>query len=299
MNASLNLLHRLTAATVGVESVIPETHPTVAVLGTERQGSGVVLEGGIHIVTVNYIVLGADTVTVTPSGGKPLAAKVVAQDFAAGLALLRTATPIGDGIPAVASASAEVGQEVVIVASTGGAERRVSDGILTSVAPFDANWEFSLDRALSTSAQSPGFGGAPICDLSGRVMGVSFLDGGEVAHFTLGIPIDDVLENFDELIEHGRRVSRPKRSWVGCFCYTIRNHIVIAGVMPGAPAAAAGLRAGDVLLAIDRKEIRDRRQLYTTIWAQEPGATLQLQVYRDNRLQVLAVTTVDAEEFFA
>lgn len=299
MNASLKLLHRLTAATVGLEARIPESHPSTVVLGTERQGSGVVLEPSKLVLTVNYLTLGAESLTVFGTGGTRIPARVVAQDFASGIALLGIDGRIPTGLPPRHSSGVPAGSEIVVVASTGGGDRRVADGAVLSLAPFDANWEYSLDRALILTTQSPGFGGAPICDLLGNVLGVTFLDTGEVGRFTLGIPVDPLLDHQEELLQHGRRITRPTRAWIGCFCYTIRDHVVIAGVLPGGPAERAGLRPGDVLIDIDDERIRDRRQLYHHLWEHRPGGQLEFRVYRDDGVRSVTVTTGNAEEFFS
>lgn len=299
MNASLDLLHRLTSSTVGIETRIPEDHPSAAVLGTERQGTGVVLDRGSLIFTVHYVTLGATSVSITTSSGDCHRGRVVAQDFATGVALLSTVGELGEGLSPRHSSDISAGREVVIVASTGAQERRVNDGMISAIGPFDATWEFSLDRALATTAQSPGFGGAPICDLEGRVVGITFLDAGEVGRFTLGIPVDHIIDHQAELLEHGRRVTRAARAWIGCFFYTVRNHVVIAGALPGGPGAIAGLKPGDVLLAVNRVEVHDRRDLYDNLWALTPGTSIELRLYRDNGMRSVFVRAANAEEFFS
>ena len=149
------------------------------------------------------------------------------------------------------STELRVGQDIFIVAAAGENKRRANNGVITSIAPFDAYWEYSLDRAITTTAMNPGLGGAPLLDSRGRVAGIASLDLNEIGRFTLAIPVDDFLAHRDELLQHGRRVSRPARAWVGLYCYTFRDHVVIAGVLPGTPAEQAGLKAGDVVLTVD------------------------------------------------
>ncbi|HYD50093.1 MAG TPA: S1C family serine protease [Terriglobales bacterium] len=299
MNASLHLLHRLTTATVGIDAKIRESHPSTVVLGTERQGTGVVLESANLVLTVNYLTLGAQSLTVTTTRGASFQAAVVAQDFVSGLALLESNAVAKVGLSPRHSRELNPGNDVVVVASTGKSERRTADGLLASLGGFEANWEYSLERALAITTQSPGFGGAPICDAAGKVLGVTFLDTGEVGRFTIGIPVDHYLDHRDELLEHGRRVSRPARAWIGCFCYTVREHVVIAGVLPGGPAERGGLKAGDVVIDIDAQRISGRGELYRTLWDRRPGAQVELRVYRDKGIHAITLTTASAEEFFA
>ena len=75
--------------------------------------------------------------------------------------------------------------------------------------------------------------------------------------------------------------------------------MVIAGVMPGGPAALAGLKAGDVLLQVNEQRISDRGQLYSLLWEHRPGGEIEFKVYRDEAIRSFTITTGNAEEFFA
>jgi S1-C subfamily serine protease len=170
---------------------------------------------------------------------------------------------------------------------------------VTSLGPYDAYWEYSLDRAITTSAMNPGLGGAPLLDMLGRVVGVVSLDLGDVGHFSLAIPVAQYSEHRDELLRCGRRVSRPPRAWIGLYCYTVRDHVVIAGLLPGAPGEEAGLRPGDVVLAVNDQDISGRHELYAYLWTQPPGAVINFRVFRNSAVQHVAVPAGNAEDFFA
>jgi S1-C subfamily serine protease len=171
--------------------------------------------------------------------------------------------------------------------------------MITSVTSFDAYWEYALDRAITTTAMNPGVGGAPLFDTLGRIIGIVSLELGEVGRFTLAIPIDYYVESCDELLRHGRCASRPPRAWVGFYCYTFREHVVIAGVLPGAPGDQAGLKAGDVVLALNGERISGRHELYHSLWKHRPGELIHFQVYRNNQVTQVSVPSGDAEDFFA
>jgi S1-C subfamily serine protease len=121
----------------------------------------------------------------------------------------------------------------------------------------------------------------------------------EIGRFTLAIPVDHYLEHRDELLRHGRRVTRPSRAWVGFYCYTFREHVVIAGVLPGAPGDQAGLKAGDVVLSVDGERISGRHELYARLWTHQPGELITFRVFRNNQVKQVAVPSGNAEEFFA
>lgn len=299
MNASVKLVELVAPATVALKAEVPEEHPSTAILGTERLGSGVVIDPSGLILTVNYVVLGARSVEVSLLDDTTVEAKIAAQDFASGLAVIDMGSKGLAALKLCPSSELQLGQEIFIVAAAAENKRRANDGAVSSLGPFDAYWEYSLERAVITTAMNPGFGGAPVLDALGRVIGIISLDLNEVGRFTLAIPTDPYIEHRDELLRHGRRITRPSRAWIGFYCYTFREHVVIAGVLPGAPGEQAGLKAGDVVLSVDGQRIIGRRELYTYLWAHRPGELISFRVFRNNEVKQVAVPSGNAEEFFA
>jgi S1-C subfamily serine protease len=299
MNAAVRLLEDAIPASVHLQVQVPEGHPSTAVLGTERAGTGALVDAGGLIVTVNYVVLGARSIAVTLLDGRELPGEVVAQDFFSGVALVRVPGEGWPALPVRQPPEVAVGDEVFILASVGGGERRASSGAVTSVGTFDANWEYTLDRAVFSTAMNPGLGGGPLVDTRGRLVGVVSLNLNEIGRFSLAIPVEHYRDHRDELLRFGRRASRPSRAWLGLFCYTLREHVVIAGLLPGGPAEVAGLGQGDVILAIDDRRVATRRELYAHLWSHRAGERVALEVYRKNEVLRFDVPSADVEEFFA
>jgi S1-C subfamily serine protease len=79
----------------------------------------------------------------------------------------------------------------------------------------------------------------------------------------------------------------------------LREHLVIAGVVPGSPAEKAGLKSGDVVIAVNEAQVSERRALYVGLWAHKPGEVVTLRVFRGNAMRDIAVETTDVEAFFA
>ncbi len=298
MNATVALLQNVLPSTVGLKATIPESHPSAAILGIERMGSGTIVEDDL-LLTTNYVSVGASQIEVAFVDGGRGSAELVAQDFHSGLAVLRFA---GDRYPrarTVRSDDLVTGQEVFIAASAGESKRRVNTGAITALRPFDAFWEFRLERAITTTIMNPGLGGGGLFAMDGSLCGVVSLDLNEVGHFTLAIPTECFSLYRDELLRHGRRTSRRPRAWMGIYCYKVDDHVLIAGVFPGAPAEAAGLKSGDLLIAVDGVVVHDRSALYESIWKHSPGARIALQVYSDDSVREVHVTAGDAEHFFS
>src|SRR3972149_1995748 len=151
-------MERVLPATVHIEARIPQEPPSARLLGSERMGSGAVVDADGLVLTVNYVVLGADQVTVTLLDHRSLTGQVVRHDFASGLALVRIPEQRLAALPPPARGPA-LGGEAFIVSSVGPGAARVANGAVSFIGPFDANWEYVLDRALMTTAVNPGLGG--------------------------------------------------------------------------------------------------------------------------------------------
>ena len=82
------------------------------------------------------------------------------------------------------------------------------------------------------------------------------------------------------------------------YSYPLRDHMVLAGLLPGGPGDTAGLKAGDVLLAIDSHEITDRHTLYTHLWEKRAGDTILFRIFRNNAVQDIVVISGNIEDFF-
>ena len=128
-------------ATVDLRVTIPDSHPSTRTLGSERMGSGTIIDPEGYILTAHYITLGANSVTVTLVQGEQLPGEVVAQDPETGLALVKIAAR---DLPFMRPAPEEPlrpGEAAFIVASSGETARRVNGGYIcllyTSPSPRD------------------------------------------------------------------------------------------------------------------------------------------------------------------
>jgi S1-C subfamily serine protease len=298
MDASVEFARHLLQTVVNLRASVPRTHPSARLLGNERMGSGVIVDPSGLILTVNYVVMGAQTVEVSFVKGRRVKAEVVAQDFEVGLAVVRVrrqglvAAPLGQ------TTEIDRGEPVVAVASTGPQERRVAGGVVTYLGEFEAYWEYLLERGIVSSAQNPGFGGGGLYSMTGTLLGVVSLNLNEVARSSLAIPVEFYREHESELLRFGRVTSRPRRAWLGVFAHAIEEGVVVAGIVPEGPGDRGGLQEGDLIVSLDAQEVCSRKELYLSLWRHEPGERLTLEVVRDNRSRRLEVTTGDRAEFF-
>src|SRR5256885_6043394 len=130
MDASIELVKHLLLPVVHIHAVVAREHPSTQILGGDRSGSGLVVDASGLILTVNYIVMGAQSIEVAFAKGRRTRAEIVAQDFEVGLALLKVKR---QGLPAAALGDGDAlkpGTAVIALASTGTQERRVAGGLV-------------------------------------------------------------------------------------------------------------------------------------------------------------------------
>lgn len=298
MDAPVGLVRSLLPVIAHVTARVPGTHPSSQILGSERLGSAVVVDAGGLLLTVNYVVMGARRLRVTFPDGRRAGAEIVAQDWEAGLALLRVQAA---DLPVATLRSSEDlarGAPVFAIGSTGARERRVAGGVVTDLGAFDAYWEYFLDRGIVSSAPNPGFGGGPLFDMRGAVVGIVSLNLNEIGRQSLAIPIECYTRHRAELLRHGRVTSRPRRAWIGVFPQPVGEELVVAGLVPEGPGEKGGLREGDVIVRVDHEEVETRRALYAALWRHRPGERVLLDVIRDNRVRRLEVVGEDRAEFY-
>jgi S1-C subfamily serine protease len=299
MDASVDLVRRLLPMTVNLHVTIPASHPSAAILGEERMGSGAVVDPSGLVLTVNYVTMGARAVRVTLVDGTRVPGQVVARDFESGLCVVKIAGRNLPCVPMVSSGELGLGAFAFIIASTGLVERRVAGGVVSYLGPFDAYWEYLLERSIKLTCMNPGFGGGPCLDLRGRMVGITSLNLGEPARYSLAIPVEQFLELREELLEHGGPASRPRRPWLGVYAQGMDGGILVSGLVPNGPAEAAGLKEGDVILEVDREEVASREELYRAIWKRRAGEVLTLTVARDDRRHTIEILSADRAVFYA
>src|SRR5262247_68908 len=298
MDASVELVKRLLPVVVYIHTQVPSAHPSTRMLGDERMGTGTVIDPSGLILTVNYVVTGAETIQVSFAKGRSQRAEIVAQDFELGLALLKVKRTGLPAVPVVSSEDLDRGEPVFAVASTGPRDRRVSGGLLTYLGEFEAYWEYMLERSLVSTAPNPGAGGGPLFTLTGRMVGVVSLNLGEIVRSSLAIPGECYLSNREDYLRHGRAASRAPRAWLGVFAHPLEEGVMVAGLVPGGPGAKCGIKEGDVIVSLDALQVPTRKELYLSLWRRGPGEHIELEVMRDKELKRLDVTVGNRAEFY-
>jgi serine protease Do len=281
---------------VYLRAEIPKAHPSASILGEERAGSGVVVAPD-RVLTAHYLVLGAATTTVAGLDGRQHAVDRVALDHDSGLAVLSLRTPAFRAVT-VDAAPLQCGDPVFLIASATETERRVANGHVISAGPFEAFWEYMLDRAIITTAPNPGLSGAPLFDSGGRLRAVVALGLAAVGRHSLAIGVDLYTTRREELEANGTSRDWPPHAWIGVYAQAADGSLSVRGVVAGGPAELGGLERGDVILSVDGTPTADLRELYGALWRKGPGDKVGLQVLRDASIRLAEITAGDRYLFF-
>jgi S1-C subfamily serine protease len=288
-------IERVAPAIVGIRVEVPPDRPSVATLGAERWGSGVVFDQAGYALTVSYVLLDAAWIHVTLRSGRKVPARLVGLDLESGLGVIKLEGPgpwpaaeLGDSTRTV------LGEVTGTVGLDGDGTLVAVPGKVRAIRPFAASWEYMLDRAFMVAPYNPAFGGAALVDAAGTVVGITSLRLGEAPFVNLAIPIEQFLAGKDELIAKGRVESRPPRPWLGL--YTRERDgggVVVAGVSPIGPARTAGFRPGDVIVRVNGAAVSSQAEFYRRLWLGPVEQDVQLVVMREARLEAITVRPVD------
>lgn len=289
-------------AVVKIRSLIPKEAHSAQVLGTEREGSGVVIDTKGHILTIGYLIIEAESIEVTPLEGKPERARFVGFDHASGFGLLKTERPL-DVKPIKLGRSSKVKEgEPVIIAGFGGEEAAQAVGVI-SRKEFTGYWEYILEEALYTAPAFPNYGGAALIDRNGELVGIGSLLSQVVIPrlgtipCNISVPIDLLPPILDDLMTKGRPQKAP-RPWLGIYAEEAQGRVFITRVTPGGPGEKGGLRPGDLVLTVKGQEVSGLNDFYRKVWALgDAGVEVPLSILRGIKIQEIKVRSSSRYEF--
>ncbi|MFB8227169.1 S1C family serine protease [Cellulosimicrobium sp. NPDC055967] len=299
------------------ESVTKAVSPSVVAIQVQTQqggaeGSGVIIDDKGHVLTNNHVVSGAenDTVQVTLSDGRLFEAKIVGLDPATDLAVVQLVDAPDDLQPATLGDSDDVsvGESVLAVGNPLGLANTATTGIVSAVdRPVSASGEDGGTSVVTNAIQidaaiNPGNSGGPLFDAQGRVIGITSsiatLSGGGTQSGSIGlgfaIPVNLAKSISEQLIANGT----AEHAFLGVTLAdatatadgVTRRGAEVQEVTDGSPAADAGIRSGDVIVAIDGHAVGGAESLTAFVRERAAGAKSTLTVVRDGKTLELDVT---------
>ena len=248
-------------------------------------GSGVIVREDGYILTNNHVIAGADEILVAFHNGEATTARLIGSDQETDIAVIQVQATGLIPIPQGSSETVEVGDLALAIGNPFGIGQTVSSGIISakgragiSPSPYD-------DFIQTDAAINPGNSGGALIDSEGNFIGLNTLiysRSGGSAGIGFAIPSQLALSVLEEIIATGR----VTRGWLGVELASTPSPgnavgLEITRVLPGGPANEAGLRAGDLLVAINSQPASNSSVVSRQIAHTSPGTDVTLEVLRD------------------
>ena len=280
---------------------VPDARSAVT-LGTEREGSGILIGDNGLVLTIGYLIVEADEVKITDFKGRTLPAQIVGYDHASGFGLVRTLVPL-DATPVPLGDSAKSAEhDPVLIASAS------SDGAafawIVSKRAFTGNWEYQLESALYTSPPTANWSGAALIDKDGKLIGVGSLIVREASEDdpklpgNVFVPIDLLKPILGDLVREGHRAG-PARPWLGVAADEVQGRLLVTRVSPDGPADRAGLQPGDIILGVGSDAVKSQAEFYKKVWSRgRAGDDIPLKVLQGVDVKDVKVHSIDRTSYF-
>ena len=294
-------LDRALKSIVTIQSSIPEDAFTAPILGERRGGSGVVIRESGLVLTIGYLITEAENVWIARADRHVTPGHALAVDAETGFGLVQALDRLD--CPALElgrSSEAKLGDPVVVAA---GGDTKAVHATIVGKQEFAGYWEYLLEDAIFTAPAHPFWGGAGLVDASGKLIGIGSLHveqltaTGGPRDINMIVPIDLLPPILDDLLKHGR-VDKPARPWLGLYSAESGGEVIVASVAERGPAAAAGIRRGDIVASVRDEEIATLGDFYRKVWGcGAAGVDVPIEIIRDGRALGLKIHSADRGAF--
>ena len=266
-------------------------------------GSGVIVSESGYILTNSHVVEAADGIEVALTDNRRVTAKVVGTDPESDLAVLKIDLPKLPAITFGAPDSARVGDVVLAIGNPFGVGQTVTLGIVSALGRSQLGINTFENFIQTDAAINPGNSGGALVDANGNLIGIntaiySRTPGGASLGIGFAIPAGTAKTVMKQIIETGS----VQRGWIGVGVQDMTPEIaesfkipgtrgtLITEVFRGTPADRGGVKAGDVLIAVDGKAVTDSASMLNLIAALKPGSETTLRLMREAKAVELRVT---------
>ena len=254
-------------------------------------GTGFIIDKSGHIITNNHVVADADKIKVKFKDEREFEAKIIGRDPQTDLALIKI-EPKGD-LPVASlgrSVDLKVGEWVVAVGSPFGLEQTVTAGIVSAKGRVIGSGPY--DDFIQTDASiNPGNSGGPLLNLNGEVVGINTAIIAHGQGIGFAIPIDMATQIVAQLKDSGE----VTRGWLGVNIQDLKGDladyygaknsegVLVTEVVPGNPADKAGIKAKDIITAVDGEKVKTTRELTAKAATLPVGDSTKITVLRNGQ----------------
>jgi len=288
-----------------VVDAVKKTRPGVVTVKVEKRGNfgkkeiigtGVVIDDRGYVVTNRHVVAGADTVVVLLADGTDLTATVQVEDAAHDLAVLKL--PGGkkyQELPFGPGSDLMVGEDVIAVGHPFGYTDTVSTGIVSAVGrEITMPTGETLTNLIQTSAGiNPGNSGGPLFNIRGELIGINVALRENAQGIAFALNADTVQQTLSQHLSAGKMAKVQH----GLTCHEAvvaeegpaRQQVVVDDAADKSPAAAAGVKRGDVLLKVNDRAVTNRFDVERALWDSKPGDKIEAVVSRDGKETTLSL----------
>ena len=303
----------------GVPAVVARVRPAVVNIATRQVsydvllratpaqgiGSGVVFDARGYVLTNSHVVRGTQQIRVTLPDGRGFPGKLIGADPITDLAVVKIE---GRDLPVASlgdSSKLEVGETVIAIGNPLGLEGgpTVTVGVVSAVSRSieDAGGPTLHDLIQTDAAINPGNSGGPLVRMAGDVIGINTAIIQQAQGIGFAISINSAKPIIQELLAHGRIV-RPAigiapvsvtPQLAGAYDLPVDRGVLAARLDPRGPAARAGMRAGDVIVAIAGHPVKNVGELRAAIGQHKIGETVEVGIRREKTSVTLKVTLVE------
>ena len=261
----------------------------------QSAGSGVIVDAERGFVLSNHhVVARADSVMVTLKDSRRFEAEILGSDPGTDIALLRIEADGLDALPLGDSEALEVGDFVIAIGNPFGLGQTVTSGIVSALGRSGINMEGYEDFIQTDASINPGNSGGALVNLHGELVGINTAiigpSGGNVG-IGFAVPVNIATAVMQQLADHGEM----QRGTIGVMIQDltpdlaealgldIERGAVVTRVEEGSPAQAAGLQAGDVIVAVNGAQVESSRELRNAIGLVRVGEEFEVEVRREQR----------------
>jgi serine protease Do/serine protease DegQ len=262
---------------------------------TQSLGSGVIVDAARGLVlTNNHVIANADQISVRLTDGRRFSAKLVGSDPETDVAVIQIKATGLVGLPLANSDRLRVGDFVVAIGNPFGLGQTVTSGIVSALARSGLGITGYEDLIQTDASINPGNSGGALVNLRGELVGINTAiysqSGGNIG-IGFAIPMNMAEQVMEQLVKYGEisrgylgaEMQNLDPDLAAAFGLEGRNGAVLVNILAGSPAEQAGLRAGDVVTAVNGRRVRDAADLRNHIGLMRVGDPVELQILGDRK----------------